>query len=83
MLQIQTGLLVTGRKWLDFVSYCAGLPMYVKRVFHDEKIQDAIVAAAWGFEQRIKLAHEKYNEWIRNQNPLINTERQIEEEIIL
>ena len=26
-LQCQTGLLVTGRKWLDFISYCGGLPM--------------------------------------------------------
>ena len=22
MLQIQTGFLVSGRKWLDFISYC-------------------------------------------------------------
>jgi hypothetical protein len=37
MLQIQTGLLVTGREWLDFVSYCAGLPMFIKRVFPDAR----------------------------------------------
>ena len=35
MLQLQTGLLVTGRQWIDFVSYCGGMPMYVKRVFPD------------------------------------------------
>src|SRR5688500_16314857 len=27
MLQIQTGLIVTERKWCDFVSYCGGMPM--------------------------------------------------------
>ncbi|NBW19115.1 MAG: YqaJ-like viral recombinase, partial [Caulobacteraceae bacterium] len=26
MLQLQTALLVSERKWIDFVSYCAGLP---------------------------------------------------------
>jgi predicted phage-related endonuclease len=46
MLQIQTGLLVTGREWLDFVSYCAGLPMFIKRVFPDARYQEAIIAAA-------------------------------------
>ena len=50
MAQIQTGLLVSGREWLDYVSYCGGMPLYVKRVFPDPKWQQAILDAANIFE---------------------------------
>jgi predicted phage-related endonuclease len=46
VLQLQTGLLVTGRKWIDFISYCGGLPVFIKRVEPDLDVQDAILAAA-------------------------------------
>jgi len=81
MLQIQTGLLVTRRKWLDFVSYCAGLPMYVKRVFPDARYQEAIIAAAIGFEYRLQIEQEKYAAWLDRQPVVINTVRTIQEEI--
>jgi len=51
MAQIQTGLMVSGRSWLDYVSFCGGLPLYVKRVFPDERWFIAIVAAVTTFEQ--------------------------------
>jgi len=51
MAQIQTGLMVSGRSWLDYVSFCSGLPLYVKRVFPDERWFIAIVAAVTTFEQ--------------------------------
>jgi len=81
MLQIQTGLLVTGREWLDFVSYCAGLPMFVKRVFPDARYQDAIIAAATDFERRLQEAQQKYAAWLDRQPVVINTVRTIQEEI--
>jgi hypothetical protein len=81
MLQIQTGLLVTGRKWLDFVSYCAGLPMFVKRVFPDARYQDAIIAAATDFERLLQEAQQKYADWLDRQPVIINTVRTIQEEI--
>lgn len=81
MLQIQTGLLVTGRKWLDFVSYCAGLPMFIKRVLPDQKYQDAIIAAATDFERRLQEAQEKYAAWLDRQPVVITTVRTIQEEI--
>ncbi|MGQ0834986.1 MAG: lambda exonuclease family protein [Gammaproteobacteria bacterium] len=34
--QLQGGLLVTRRKWVDFTSYSAGLPIFIKRVYRDE-----------------------------------------------
>jgi hypothetical protein len=50
MGQIQTALLVSGRKWWDYVSFCAGLPLFVKRVHPDPAWHEAIVAAAKQFE---------------------------------
>lgn len=50
MAQIQAGLLVSGRKWLDFIPYVAGLPLWVKRVFPDPKWHEVIVAACERFE---------------------------------
>ncbi|MBX4389892.1 hypothetical protein K4H03_27830, partial [Mycobacterium tuberculosis] len=53
MIQLQTGLLVTGRKWIDFISYSGGLPMFVKRVEPDLLMQGAILAAATAFEAKV------------------------------
>lgn len=60
MLQIQTGLLVTGRKWLDFISYSGGLPMFVKRVHPDPEMQHAIIEASVEFESRVCAAIEEF-----------------------
>ena len=81
MLQLQTGLLVTGRQWIDFVSYCGGMPMYVKRVFPDAAIQGAILDAARSFEARIAVRLDEYREALARQPVLIETERTNEEEI--
>ncbi len=35
MAQIQAGLLVSGRAWCDYVSYCGGMPLCIKRVLPD------------------------------------------------
>lgn len=51
MAQLQAGLLVSGREWLDYVSYAGGMPLYVKRVFPDPRWFDAITAAAEQFEK--------------------------------
>lgn len=53
MAQCQTALLVSGRSWLDFVSYVGGLPLWVKRVKPDPEWFDAITAAAQATEERI------------------------------
>jgi len=83
LLQCQTGLLVTGRKWLDFISYCGGLPMFVKRVWPCQEIHHAIIAAASAFEQRLAAAQARYAEWLNRQPVIINTERTIEKEIMI
>lgn len=50
MLQCQTGLIVSERKWIDFVSYSAGLPMVATRVELIPAYEDAILSAAQKFE---------------------------------
>ena len=83
LLQCQTGLLVTGRKWLDFISYCGGLPMFVKRVWPCQEIHRAILDAALAFEQRLAAAQTRYDEWRNRQPVVIHTERTIEQEIMI
>ena len=78
MIQLQTGLLVSEREWIDFVSYSGGLPMFVTRVEPIQEYQDAIVAAATGFEERLAIAREKY---AANSVGLLPTERKIIEEM--
>lgn len=51
MAQIQSGLLVSGRDWLDYVSYSGGMPLYVKRVLPDPRWFAAIIEAVSTFEQ--------------------------------
>jgi hypothetical protein len=50
MAQCQAGLLVTGRDWIDYVSYAGGMPLWTKRVYPDPRWQDAIIDAALTFE---------------------------------
>jgi hypothetical protein len=50
MAQCQAGLLVTGRKWIDWCSFHGGLPLYVKRVYPDPEWFAAITAACIQFE---------------------------------
>lgn len=83
LIQVQTGLMIAEREWCDFISYCGGLPMATIRVFPDARIQDAILCAAAGFEER--LAHKTviYRDALASDARLIPTDRKIFEEITL
>lgn len=74
VLQCQTGLLVTGRKWLDFISFCGGLPMVVIRVHPDEAIHAAILEAAGEFEKKVQSVVNSVTDW--SMGDVIMTERQ-------
>ncbi|MDV6273953.1 YqaJ viral recombinase family protein [Rhodococcus erythropolis] len=50
MAQLQCGLLVSGRKWIDYISYSGGMHLWVTRVFPDQRWFDAITAAVSAFE---------------------------------
>ena len=62
MAQIQCGLLVSGRKWLDFISFHGGLPLFVKRVEPDEAWHDAILLAVEAFEQNAWAMEARYKD---------------------
>lgn len=83
MLQIQTGLLVSGRKWLDFISFSAGLPMVTIRVGADPEMQAAILSAAEAFEARLAMKLSLYRAALTSTPRLIPTERTIEVEMHL
>ena len=83
VIQVQTALLVTERKWCDFISYSGGLPMFVKRVYPDEEIQAAIVEAATACEERIAAVMAQYRGWTENTAMLIETERRVEQEMFV
>lgn len=60
MAQLQTGLLVSGRDWIDYVSYAGGWPLYVKRVYPDPRWQAAIVEAVREFEATAAAIEQQY-----------------------
>ena len=80
MLQIQAGLLVTERKWCDFLSYSGGLPMAVIRTEADAEVQEAITSACEQAENQIAEIVSDYADAVsaRGYAP---TERRIELEV--
>ena len=50
MAQIQTGLLVSDRRWCDYVSYAGGMAMWRTRIYPDPDWQGAIIGAVRMFE---------------------------------
>ena len=54
MAQIQMGLLVSGRKWCDYVSYSGGLPLWICRVLPDQHWQKNILEAVEQAEKAIQ-----------------------------
>jgi hypothetical protein len=79
LMQHQTGLLVSERQWIDFISYSGGLPMAIIRVWPNDKVQNAIVEAAGEFERRLAERLAIYRDAARD---LIPTERVIEQEMV-
>ena len=66
MAQLQTGLLVTGRKWIDYVSYSGGMPLYVKRVYPDPKWFAVILEAVSAFEKHATETISQYLDAVAN-----------------
>lgn len=53
VMQVQTELLVTARKWWHFISFSGGLPMRPMDVEPDTEVQEAIVAVCADAERQI------------------------------
>lgn len=60
MAQLQCGMFVTGRTWVDYLSYCGGMPMWRKRVTPDAKWFEAIEDAARVFEVQMTTMIDAY-----------------------
>ena len=58
-VQLQVGLWLTGREWIDFISYCEGMPTFEKRVYPDlemiAKLEERTKAFNELMQQKIKL----------------------------
>jgi hypothetical protein len=80
MAQLQCGLLVSGRQWIDYISYSGGMPLWVRRVTPDPRWFDAIVQAVNGFEHTVAEMVATYNTSIEG---LPMTERVVEPEMSL
>jgi hypothetical protein len=72
MAQIQCGLLVSGREWCDYVSYCGGMPLWPKRVLPDPRWFTAIIEAVTEFEM---TANEMLTKYMESTEGLPATER--------
>jgi hypothetical protein len=77
VLQVQTGLLVSERKWLDLCSYSNGMPMAVIRAYPDPVIQEAIIEAATDFEEKVRDKITDYHAAMASGARLIPTDRRI------
>lgn len=80
MPQLQAGLLVSGREWIDFVSFSAGMHMWRKRVHRQPKWFEAIIAAVRLFEDN---AAEMMRLYADATDGLPMTERRTEEEMVI
>ena len=81
-IQVQTGMLVSGRSHCDFISYSGGLPMAVLRVPADPAMQERILTAAAEFEERLADHLAIYRDNLKRRGFRM-TERRVEEEMVL
>lgn len=74
-LQVQAGLLVTGRKWCDFISYSNGMPMAIVREYPDAELQSLIIKVAGAFEAKLAEKLAEFKACVAESADLIPTER--------
>ena len=72
MAQLQAGLLVSGREWCDYISFCGGMPLFIKRVYPDKRWQSLLMDAADNFELDV---HQLIRAFEKSAVNLIPTDR--------
>ena len=80
--QIQMTLMVSGRKWWDFVQFSNGMPLFVKRVFPDPERQALIVTAIVEFEAEVQKVLLDFAEKSANLVPTKRVKLNFDEGII-
>lgn len=76
MAQCQGALLVSGRAWLDYISFASGMPLWTTRVYPDPDWHKAIKGAVAAFELAAKDMAANYHVAVEG---LPMTERMYEE----
>lgn len=77
--QMQAGMMITERKWCDFLCYCGGMPFTPIRVYADPVMQANILKIATSFEVRLSSAVSTYHERMKELGArAIPTERVID-----
>lgn len=61
MAQLQVALIVSGRAWVDYLSYCGGMRLWKKRVYPNHAWQEAIIAATRASEIAIEVIIDRYH----------------------
>lgn len=79
MAQLQAGLFVSGRAWIDYISYSAGMHLWPVRVYPEPRWFDAIQAAVEAFEVSVARTVDTYNAAVKG---LPLTERPLEDMVI-
>lgn len=80
MAQCQAGLLVSGRKWLDFIPYCGGQPLWRTRVYPEQRWVEAILETVEQTELAIESMVNRYQGAVAG---LPQTERIVELEMVI
>lgn len=83
-LQVQAFLLVSGREWIDYLSYSGGMELWRIRVEPDPATHDAIKSACEAFEERIQEIMRVYEERIDSLGSgVVMTERNLDSDVIV
>lgn len=82
MLQVQTGLMVSERKWVDFITFSGGLPMKPIRVHANAAVQEVIATVASAAEYKIREKVAAYEDALKA-GKWVATERKIEQEMYI
>lgn len=82
VIQVQSSIFVSERKWIDYCSYSNGMPMFTVRAEPIDKVQEAIEKAVIACEKNVKEKVEKWHDIMSSNARLIPTERRNYEEEI-
>lgn len=83
-LQVQAFLLVSGRSWIDYLSYSGGMELWRIRVEPDEGTHSAIRTACEAFEYRVQEIMQVYKERIDSLGvDVVMTERNLDSDVIV
>lgn len=82
VLQVQGAMLIGERAWIDYVSYCAGMPMVVMKVTPDLELQNKILDVLKKAEDEIQTLIRLYKSRIEDGNMRLTATQRREGDIV-